>query len=159
LSNNVTLQELLAANNIAETDLLLIGQELVIPGVAAPAPSLTTLSPAATGTLTATRGVTSTTGVTAATGITSTAGVTSTRPATTTLSSLRPAGVAASNTTTGTTGTISAPAGTPAVHTVVVGDTIISIALEYNLDWQDLLDLNGLQPNSLLRIGQEIKLR
>jgi LysM repeat protein len=45
------------------------------------------------------------------------------------------------------------------VHTVAEGDTIITIALEYNLDWQELLELNGLQPDSLIAVGQEIRLR
>jgi LysM repeat protein len=45
------------------------------------------------------------------------------------------------------------------VHTVAEGDTIITIALEYNLDWQELLELNGLQPDSVIGIGQQIRLR
>ena len=45
------------------------------------------------------------------------------------------------------------------MHTVAEGDTIITIALEYNLDWQELLALNGLGPDSLLQLGQEIRLR
>jgi LysM repeat protein len=43
-------------------------------------------------------------------------------------------------------------------HTVGEGDTIITIALEYDLDWQELLRLNGLGPNSLIQIGQRIRL-
>jgi LysM repeat protein len=46
----------------------------------------------------------------------------------------------------------------PKVYTVAEGDTIITIALKYNLDWQDLLELNGLQPDSLIQIGQVIRL-
>jgi LysM repeat protein len=44
------------------------------------------------------------------------------------------------------------------VHTVATGDTIISIAVQYNVDWKALLDLNGLADNTLLALGQEIKL-
>jgi LysM repeat protein len=44
-------------------------------------------------------------------------------------------------------------------HTVAAGETIISIALKYNMDWNDLLTLNGLAENTLLALGQEIRLR
>jgi LysM repeat protein len=43
-------------------------------------------------------------------------------------------------------------------HTVASGDTIITIAVQYGLDWQELLRLNGLQPDSLIQIGQVIRL-
>ena len=43
-------------------------------------------------------------------------------------------------------------------HTVASGDTIISIAVQYGLDWQELLRINGLQPDSLIQIGQVIRL-
>ena len=43
-------------------------------------------------------------------------------------------------------------------HTVADGDTIISIAVEYDLDWQELLRVNGLAPDSLIQIGQVIRL-
>ncbi len=42
------------------------------------------------------------------------------------------------------------------VHTVVAGDTLFGISLEYNVDVQDIYDLNGLDSQSLLSIGQEI---
>lgn len=45
------------------------------------------------------------------------------------------------------------------VHTVAPGDTIISIAVKYNIDWNALLALNGLTENTLLNLGQEIRLR
>ncbi len=43
-------------------------------------------------------------------------------------------------------------------HTVASGDTIITIAVQYGLDWQELLRINGLQPDSLIQIGQVIRL-
>ena len=49
-------------------------------------------------------------------------------------------------------------AATPAYHTVQRGDTMISIALEYGLDWYDLLRLNHLTKSSLLSLGQRIRL-
>jgi LysM repeat protein len=42
---------------------------------------------------------------------------------------------------------------------VAEGDTIITIALANNLDWQDLLALNDLQPDSVIQVGQKIRLR
>ncbi len=39
------------------------------------------------------------------------------------------------------------------------GDTIITIALAHNLDWQELLALNDLQPDSVIQVGQKIRLR
>ena len=43
-------------------------------------------------------------------------------------------------------------------HTVATGDTIFGIALANELGWQELLDLNDLSENSILQIGQEIRL-
>ena len=43
-------------------------------------------------------------------------------------------------------------------HTVQAGETIITVALQYNLNWQELLRINGLGENSMLSIGQEIRL-
>ncbi|MBK8048059.1 MAG: LysM peptidoglycan-binding domain-containing protein [Anaerolineales bacterium] len=43
-------------------------------------------------------------------------------------------------------------------HTVASGDTIISIALTYNKDWQALLELNGLKPDTILQIGQRVRI-
>ncbi len=42
------------------------------------------------------------------------------------------------------------------VHTVVAGDTLFGLALAYDVDVQDIYDLNGLTSASLLSIGQEI---
>ena len=58
-----------------------------------------------------------------------------------------------------TAGSTAATANGSSVYTIAEGDTIVTIALEYNLDWQELLELNGLQPDSLIQIGQEIRLR
>jgi LysM repeat protein len=54
--------------------------------------------------------------------------------------------------------TAGAVAGSGRTHTVASGDTIITIAVEYDLDWQELLRINGLQPDSLIQIGQVIRL-
>ncbi len=51
-----------------------------------------------------------------------------------------------------------APASSVRLHTVQPGETVISIAVRYNLNWQTLLDLNGLSDDSLLQIGQQIRL-
>jgi LysM repeat protein len=74
-----------------------------------------------------------------------------------------PAPVAATNTVTAT---IALPTPTPTpsartgarVHTVVSGDTIISIAVTYGKDWRQLLTLNGLDEDSILQIGQKIQI-
>jgi len=42
------------------------------------------------------------------------------------------------------------------VHTVVSGDTLFGISLAYDVDVQDIYDLNNLTSASLLSIGQEI---
>jgi LysM repeat protein len=51
-------------------------------------------------------------------------------------------------------------ASAPAAHlyTVAAGDTVISIALHFKLDWQTLLRLNGLNESSTLQIGQQLRL-
>lgn len=46
-----------------------------------------------------------------------------------------------------------------ALHTVADGETIISIALQHGLDWQQLLALNGLTESSLLQPGQTLRLQ
>ncbi|MCC6169226.1 MAG: LysM peptidoglycan-binding domain-containing protein [Caldilineaceae bacterium] len=52
------------------------------------------------------------------------------------------------------------PAAAPAaLHTVADGETIVSIALQHGLDWQQLLALNGLTENSLLQPGQTLRLQ
>lgn len=41
-------------------------------------------------------------------------------------------------------------------HIIEVGDTIISVAAKYNMDWETLLRINELTESSVLQIGQEI---
>ena len=43
-------------------------------------------------------------------------------------------------------------------YTVVAGDTLLTIALRYNIAWQEVAAVNGLQEFDLLQIGQEIAL-
>ena len=47
---------------------------------------------------------------------------------------------------------------TPRTHVVASGDTIITIAQRYGVDWQELLRLNGLTESSILQVGQTIQL-
>jgi LysM repeat protein len=51
------------------------------------------------------------------------------------------------------------PASEPASYEVQPGDTIISIAVKHNVSWDALLSLNGLTENSVLQLGQTIRLR
>jgi LysM repeat protein len=51
------------------------------------------------------------------------------------------------------------PPAEPALYTVQAGDTIISIAVAHGLEWGALLALNGLGEDSVLQLGQEIRLR
>jgi LysM repeat protein len=44
-------------------------------------------------------------------------------------------------------------------YAVAPGDTVISIALRYQLEWQALLALNGLADDTLLQVGQRVRLR
>ncbi|MDR3094043.1 MAG: peptidoglycan DD-metalloendopeptidase family protein [Bacteroidales bacterium] len=53
-------------------------------------------------------------------------------------------------------GTSAAP---PAVHTVQQGDTLYSLARRYGTTVDALRKLNGLNGNSILKIGQKLKLR
>jgi len=46
----------------------------------------------------------------------------------------------------------------PQIYTVQKGDTVISIALRYNLDWKELLRKNGLGEQTILSLGQQIRL-
>ncbi len=165
LRANVTLQELAAANNMQEDDLLLIGQTLLVPGRAAPLPSLSALVPAGSSrtTLTGSTNVTGTRAITT-TGVSGTAGITTTRTTTSTGSStgssLLPSPTPRAGASTAVTSTAATAAGTGAsTYTVAEGDTIITIALANNLDWQELLALNDLQPDSVIQVGQKIRLR
>lgn len=47
----------------------------------------------------------------------------------------------------------------PVSYEVQPGDTIISIAVKHNMPWDTLLSLNGLTENSVLQLGQTIRLR
>ena len=47
----------------------------------------------------------------------------------------------------------------PDYHTVENGDTIISIAIQYKMGWQELLDLNNLTESSILQLGQKVRIR
>ena len=47
----------------------------------------------------------------------------------------------------------------PLLYEVQPGDTIISIAIKHNLEWGALLELNGLAENSVLQLGQQLRLR
>jgi LysM repeat protein len=100
LRYNMTWQTLAAANQLAEDDLLQIGQVLQIPGSSVPAQlaDLPVIAPPE-------------------------------------------------------------PTQSNQFHTVSAGETIVSIALKYGLDWQQLLTLNGLSEASVLQIGQQIRLR
>jgi LysM repeat protein/uncharacterized protein YkwD len=44
------------------------------------------------------------------------------------------------------------------LHKVQAGETLWSIAATYNVDWYKLMAVNGLKENSLIAIGQEIRL-
>ncbi len=57
-----------------------------------------------------------------------------------------------------TKSTAEAPTTAPHTYTVAGGDTVISIAVRFKLDWQTLLRLNSLNENSTLQIGQQLRL-
>ncbi len=61
-------------------------------------------------------------------------------------------------TTTAVTTTAVTAAGGSRTHTVASGDTVMGIAVQYGLDWQELLRINGLQPDSIILIGQVLRL-
>ena len=46
----------------------------------------------------------------------------------------------------------------PSFHAVQPGDTLLSIAIQYNTSWENLAQINGLNQSSLLQIGQQIRL-
>jgi LysM repeat protein len=127
---NLTWQALAAANGLTGADFIRVGQVLTIPGQAG------TTNVGAT--------------VAAPTTVVSPTVSTATTPTTVTT-----APVTAAPTTTGATTTT----GSSQFHTVASGETIITIAARYGLNWRQLLELNGLQENSILQIGQQIRLR
>ena len=45
------------------------------------------------------------------------------------------------------------------LYVVEPGDTIVSIAIKHGLEWGELLSLNGLSEESVLQLGQTIRLR
>jgi len=47
----------------------------------------------------------------------------------------------------------------PEYYTVKPGDTVISIALTHDLDWQELLQINNLSESSILQLGQALRIR
>lgn len=120
-----------AANGLGENDLLRIGQELIIP---VPAASQTT----------------------AQTPITTTTALTTTLTAKPTATPVaKPSGNTALP-----TATPAAPSETlPEFYVVTNNDTIITIALSYGVDWQELMRLNGLTRDSTLQVGQRLRLR
>src|SRR3974377_848625 len=48
-----------------------------------------------------------------------------------------------------------APTATPAVHIVQPGDTLLGMALQYNLTLEELYQVNGVLKPELLQIGQD----
>ena len=129
----ITRRALAEANGITETAQVVIGQKLTIPGQGGATASASSSSTAlaATGTTTGTLAGGSATGTISGT----TASTTSTSAA-----------------------TIPAATASTRYYTVESGDTIISIALANNVDWQEVLRLNGMTETSLLQIGQKIRL-
>ncbi len=43
------------------------------------------------------------------------------------------------------------------IHQVEPGETVVSIAYRYGVDWQELLRVNSLSPSSLLQVGQVLR--
>jgi LysM repeat protein len=133
-------QDLARINQLASPDIIEVGQVLRLSAGASQAPANTaTTAPAA---------------APAASQPQASTPVTSTAPLTTTRADTQTTAPTATGTTTATTTQT-----TVRTHTVASGDTIIGIALQYNLDWQALLTLNGLKPDSILQIGQQIRLQ
>jgi LysM repeat protein len=128
------------ANNLTENSLLQIGQVIQVPGAG---PAVQSSTPAASDIA----AVDPTTPITSTASTTITAGVTTTTVSTTPSTSPAP-----------TASTPSTSAGED-TYTIQSGDSIILIALANDLDWQELLELNGLDETSILQIGQEIRLR
>ena len=69
------------------------------------------------------------------------------------------AAVATVFTETATAASAESPAEEVVLYTVESGDTIISIAVEYDLDWDELMAINGLGEDSLIQPGQQLRLR
>lgn len=159
-------ETLAAANNLTENDLLQIGQNLVVPGQAAANSNSTTG------------------GFVQASGASSASY--RVQPGDTLLSIAIRNGMswetlAAANNLSGndllqidqaltipgqttsaapTTGSTQNSAAQPTAryHTVTSGETVITIAAQYGLNWSSLLRLNGFSETTVLQIGQQIRL-
>ncbi len=59
---------------------------------------------------------------------------------------------------TGVPETVTQSAAAPRVHVVAEGETLWSIAAKYSVDWYDLVDVNHFNDDSVLSIGQSIRL-
>ena len=55
--------------------------------------------------------------------------------------------------------TTTAESAAPEYYVVKTGDTIISIAVRNDMGWQELLTLNNLTENSILQLGQKVRVR
>ena len=126
---DVSWTTLAEANNLTDESILQIGQVIVLPGAAGEAGVAASTSTSATIT----------------TPISATAAITKT--ATTTATS-----------GTSSTSAPSKPATSAGTVTVASGDTIISIALANDVDWQELLEVNGLDEDTIIQIGQVLEL-
>jgi uncharacterized protein YkwD/LysM repeat protein len=136
LRHNLTWEALAAANALTGDELLQIDQELAIPGpptpVAAPsAPAEPTLPPPA-----------------------------EVQPIIQSADAqpVAPVATAATEPPAAEPLVAAAVAQPSQTHTVAAGETIISIALRYNVDWRALLAFNGLTESSLLQIDQTIRI-
>ena len=131
------------ANNLTEDSILQIGQTISLPGIAT--------ATVATGTTALTVTAVGSTPPVTTTATTTTTAVTTTpvAPGTTAPAAAPASDSVADSATKSTAG---------GSYTVKSGDTIILIALANDLDWQEMLELNGLEEDSILQIGQELRL-
>jgi putative FmdB family regulatory protein len=149
LRNNVSVDEIVTASGLSDSNMIRIGQVLTIPGRVASSTAALPAPTPAPGTVKV---------------VTGQGTIAITVPATATVTAPTVAGqgtVTTTATAVASQAVISGTATAPArarVYTVVSGDTISSIALVNNMTWQELLTLNGLTEDSILQIGQEIRL-
>jgi LysM repeat protein len=136
IRNNTTWQQLATANGLSENDIIIVGQELILPGQAGT--TGTTVAQATTIAVVATPA-----GQAVATATVSLLPTPTPQPANPLLATATPLPSAATGTRT---------------YTVAAGDTLTSIAARYGLDWAQLLQLNGLTADSVIRVGQQIRL-
>ena len=145
----VTVDELAEANGIEPEDVLRIGQELVIPGRAAPATEASP-TPAPTDTATPTPTMTPSATPTATSTATPTAAATAARTAT-----LAPA----TQTATPAEEATAAPEPTmlaDIIHIVEQGEYLGVIARRYGIDEDLIARANGITSATILRIGQRL---